>query len=165
MNLRRVFSTANMPSARAAMSAARVSGIADERISLIARENIELEQIPDDRQEPKDDATPSALRGAAYGGASGLLLGLVAVAVPPLGITLAGAAAATAAGAAFGGWMGQMIGFDVPDAVSRKFKDEIAAGRIMVIVDGSKEELAVAEPAITATGATLLPFDASSAFS
>lgn len=165
MNLRRVFSTANMRSARAAMSAARVSGIADGCISLIAREDIELEQIPDDRQGPKDDATPSALRGVAYGGASGLLLGLIAVAVPPLGVTLAGAAAATAAGAAFGGWMGQMVGFDVPDAVSRKFKDEIAAGRIMVIVDGSKEELAAAEPAITATGATLLPFDAPSALS
>lgn len=165
MNLRRVFSTANMPSARAAISAARVSGIADEYISLIAREDIELENISDDRRVPKDDATPAALRGAAYGGASGLLLGLAAVAVPPLGITLAGAAAVTAAGAAFGGWVGQMIGFDVPDAISRKFEDEIAAGHILVIIDASEDQLVRVEPAIAATGAKLLPFDVHSVLS
>lgn len=165
MNRRRVFSTANLKTAYTAMSAARASGIADECISLIAREDIELEKIPDDRQQPKDDSTPAALRGVAYGGASGLLLGLVALAVPPLGVTLAGAAAATAAGAAFGGWIGQMVGFDVPDAVSRKFKDEIAAGRILVIIDASEEQLTAAEPAIVAAGATSLPFDAPAALS
>lgn len=165
MNLRRVFSTANLDAARTAMRAARANGIADACISLIAREDIELEKIPDDRQHPKDDATPAALRGAAYGGATGLLLGLVAVAVPPLGVTLAGALAATAAGTVFGGWMGQMVGFDVPDAVSRKFKDEIAAGRILVVVDASEDKFAAAEPAIVATGATKLPFDEPAALS
>jgi len=163
MNVRRVFSSPNLSSARAAMDAARASGIDDECISLIAREDIEMEKIPDDRQQPKDDATPAALRGAAYGGATGLLLGLVAVVVPPLGVTLAGAAAATAAGAVFGGWMGQMVGFDVPDAVSRKFEDEIAAGSILIIVDGSEEQLAAAERAIIAAGARQLPFDANAA--
>ncbi|HWU78344.1 MAG TPA: hypothetical protein VN043_17745 [Rhodanobacter sp.] len=163
MNHRRVFCTTHLAGARAAMIAAQANGIADDCISLIAREDIELEKIPDHRQQPKDDATPAALRGAAYGGSTGLLLGLVAVAVPPLGVTLAGAVAATAAGTVFGGWIGQMIGFDVPDAVSRKFKDEIEAGRILVIIDGSEEQLAVAEPAIVATGATQLPFDAHAA--
>lgn len=165
MNLRRVFSTTNFDAARTAMAAARASGVDDECISLIAREDIELEKIPDDRQAPKDDATPAAFRGAAYGGATGLLLGLVAIAVPPLGVTLAGAVAATAAGTAFGGWIGQMVGFDVPDSVSRKFQDEIAAGRILVIVDASEEQFALTEPAIVATGATQLPFDAHSAWS
>jgi hypothetical protein len=64
------------------------------------------------------------------------------------------------AGAVFGSWIGELVGFDVPDVVSRKFKDEIAAGRILVVIDANKEQLAVAEPAVARTGAVLLPFHA-----
>jgi hypothetical protein len=102
MNLRRVCSTINVDAARTAMSAACASGIVGKRISLIAREDIELKKIPDDRQQPNDDANPSAMRGAACGDATGLLLGLVADAAPPLGVTLGCAVAATAAGTVFG---------------------------------------------------------------
>jgi hypothetical protein len=64
------------------------------------------------------------------------------------------------AGAVFGSWIGELVGFDVPDVVSRKFKDEIAAGRILVVIDADKERLTVAEPAVARTGAVLLPFHA-----
>jgi hypothetical protein len=56
-----------------------------------------------------------------------------------------------------------MVGFEVPDVVSRKFKDEIAAGRILVVIDASKDKLGVAEPAVARTGATPLPFHAHTA--
>ena len=75
-------------------------------------------------------------------------------------MTFAGAAAITVAGAVFGSWIGELVGFEVPDVVSRKFKDEIAAGRILVVLDASKEQLALAEPAVARTGATQLPFHA-----
>jgi hypothetical protein len=61
--------------------------------------------------------------------------------------------------------MGHRVGFDVPDAVSRRFKDEIAADRIVVIGGGGEEQFALAEPAIVASGATPLPLDAHSALS
>ncbi len=160
MKTRCVFSTSDLTAARTAMAAAQEAGIDDRDISLVAREDIELERIPDHLMQGRNDFYPAALRGGACGGGTGLLLGLIAVAVPPLGVTLAGAAAITVAGAVFGSWIGELVGFEVPDVVSRKFKDEIAAGRILVVLDASKEQLAVAEPAVARTGATLLPFHA-----
>ena len=66
-------------------------------ILLIARSDIELESIPNERKEADTDLMPAALRGAGYGGAAGLLAGLAAVVITPIGLTLAGAAAAAAA--------------------------------------------------------------------
>ncbi|MFC5741762.1 hypothetical protein [Dyella tabacisoli] len=163
MKTRCVFSTPDMTSARAAMEAAKQAGIDDNDISLIAREDIELKQIPDHLMPGRNDFYPAAVRGVACGGGSGLLLGLIALSVPPLGVTLAGAGAMVLAGATVGCWTGALVGSEVPDVISRKFKSEIAMGRILVVVDGNKEKLAIAEPAIAGTGATLLPFHAHTA--
>ena len=105
------------------------------------------------------------MKGALAGGGSGLLVGLVAVAVPALGITLAGAAAMTAAGAAVGGWMGLLTGTAYAGPVRRRFEDEIAAGHVLVAVDGEQDDLARADAVLLDQGATLLPFDAPSAIS
>jgi hypothetical protein len=75
-------------------------------------------------------------------------------------VTFAGAAAIALAGAAVGCWTGALVGTDVPDAVHRKFKDEIASGRILVVLDASKDRLAVAGPAVLATGARHMPLHA-----
>lgn len=163
MKTRYVFSTADLLAARAAMAAAREAGVEDRDISLVAREDIELEKIPDHLMQGRNDFYPAAVRGGVCGGGTGLLLGLIAVAVPPLGVTLAGAAAMTIAGAAFGTCIGEIVGFEVPDTVSRKFRDEIAAGRILVVIDASREQLDAAEPAVVRTGARPLPFHAHTA--
>jgi hypothetical protein len=160
MKTRCVFSTPDLTAARALMAAARQAGIPDEGLSLIAREDIELQQIPDHLMTGRTDFYPAAARGAACGGGTGVLLGLVAIAVPPLGVTLAGAAAIALAGAAVGCWTGALVGTDVPDAVHRKFKDEIASGRILVVIDASRDALAAACPALLATGARHLPLHA-----
>lgn len=163
MKTRHVFSTPDIPSAQAAMAAARGAGVDDSDLLLVARSDIELAAIPDERKEADTDMMPAALRGAGYGGATGLLVGLVAFAIPPLGVTLAGAAAAGLAGAMVGCWASALAGAALPDPIRRQFEGEIEAGRILVVVDGTRETLARAEPAITGTGATLLPFDAPSA--
>ncbi|HEY8682737.1 MAG TPA: hypothetical protein VIM06_06155 [Rhodanobacter sp.] len=76
---------------------------------------------------------------------------------------MAGVGAMTLVGAAVGAWSGALVGFDVPDVVSRRFEDDIAAGRILLVLDGKSEVLATAGPAIAAAGATLLPFHAHTA--
>lgn len=159
MKTRHVFSTPNLESARTAMQAARAAGIPEDDISLIARSDIELEAMPEQHKEAGSDFYPAALRGVIGGGATGLLAGLVAVAIPPVGITLAGVAGLTLAGALTGGWASALVGASVPDPVRRKFEGEIEAGRILVVLDADKELLARAEPAITRAGATPLPFD------
>ncbi len=163
MKIRHVFSTPDLDTAREAMAAARAAGIDDDCILLVARSDIELESIPNERQEADSDFIPAALRGAGYGGAAGLLAGLVAVVITPIGLTLAGAGAIALAGAMVGGWASALVGSSLADPVRRKFDDEIQAGNILMVIDASKETLASAEPAIVGAGATPLPFEATTA--
>lgn len=159
MKTRHVLSTPDLDTARAVMQAARAAGIEQEGISLIARSDIELEAAPEQHKEAGGDFYPAAVRGVIGGGATGLLAGLVAVAIPPVGITLAGVAGLAIAGALTGGWASAMVGASVPDPVRRKFEGEIEAGRILVVLDADKELLERAEPALVRAGATPLPFD------
>lgn len=162
MKTRHVFSTLDLVSAQAAMDAAREAGIDDHDILLIARSDIELESIPNERKEADTDLMPAALRGAGYGGAAGLLAGLAAVVITPIGLTLAGAAAAAAAGAMVGCWASALMGSALPDPIRRKFDAHIRAGRILVLIDGDREVLARAEARVLANvaDAQVLPFDA-----
>lgn len=159
MKTRHVYSTPDLTTVAAAMAAARGAGIEDTDLLLVARSDIQLESIPDARKQADTDMMPAAARGAGIGGAAGILAGLVAFAVPAVGITLAGAAAVGFAGAMLGTWTSALMGSSLPDPIRVKFEEEIVAGRILLLVDGSNEELDVAAPAILATGATSLPFD------
>ncbi|MEO7068821.1 MAG: hypothetical protein ABI114_18070 [Rhodanobacter sp.] len=165
MKTRHVFSTRDMTAAELAINALRQAGLSDENISLVARHDIERDQIPDDEQSDSSDFGRGAVKGALAGGGSGLLVGLVAVAIPAVGLTLAGAAAMTAAGAAVGGWVGMLTGVSEPGPVRRKFEDEIASGRVLVAVDGDEDELATAKATLCALGAQPLPFHAPTAIS
>ena len=100
MQVRHVFSVPDLAVARHALDAARAAGLDNDDLSLIARADIELDSIPDELKDAATDFMPAALRGAAAGGGIGLVAGLAALAFPPLGITLAGAALVTAGGAA-----------------------------------------------------------------
>lgn len=163
MKGRRVYSTPSIEVARHAMAAARSAGVKDEDISLVGRADIELEQIPDGRKEADTDFAPAALRGAGIGGATGLLAGLAAVAIPAFGVTVAGAAAMTLIGAAVGTWASALVGSTIEEPVRRKFEDEIADGRILVVIDADDDCLKRAETTITAAGGSLLPYEAASA--
>ena len=163
MKTRHVFITPDLDTAQAAMAAARGAGVDDHNLLLVARSDIELESVPDDRQEADTDMFPAAMRGIGYGGATGLLAGLVAFAIPPLGITLAGAAAIGVVGAMVGCWSSALVGASLPDPIRRKFEGEIQAGNILLVVDGEANVLAVAEPAILRAGARALPYEATSA--
>lgn len=160
MKTRHVFSTPDIDVAESAVDALRQAGLTDDCISLIARHDIENQFIPEDQQDTEDDFGRGGMKGVLAGGGSGLLVGLVAVAVPPLGLTLAGAAAMTLVGAVVGGWVGMLTGTSEPGAVRRKFEDEIAAGRVLVVVDGNAAMLAIADAALVAAGAMPLPFNA-----
>lgn len=165
MKTRHVFTTPDLATASATMAAARAAGVDDSGLLLVARSDIELESIPNKRKEADTDMMPAALRGAGYGGATGLLAGLVALVIPPLGITLAGAAAMGLAGAMIGTWSSALVGASLPDPIRQNFDDEIKAGNILVVIDAEPDLLARAEPAMVAAGATPLPYEATSALS
>ena len=165
MKTRHVYSTTGMDMVKEGTRVARQSGIAHEDVSLIARDDIELEAIPEERKVVDNDFYPAALRGVGIGGASGLLAGLVAVAIAPIGLTLAGAGAMALVGAAMGAWASALAGSAVPDPVRRKFEDEIKDGRILLVLDGDDEALERVAPKLAGIGATRLPFDTPTALS
>lgn len=159
MKTRHVYSTANLDEARQAMAAARDSGIGDDCLTLVARSDIELDAIPNKDKEASGDFMHGAIKGVAAGGTTGLLLGLAAMVLAPIGVTLAGAGIAALAGAAAGGMAGSIFGSALPDPVRAKFDDEIKAGRILMVVDAEPEQHGISDAAIQATGATRLPFE------
>ncbi len=163
MQVRHVFSVPDLAVARHALDAARAAGLDNDDLSLIARADIELDSIPDELKDAATDFMPAALRGAAAGGGIGLVAGLAALAFPPLGITLAGAALVTAGGAAVGTWVSALIGSTVKDPVRRKFEDEIATGRILLVIDVEDERFPAVEVAMRDTGAIALPYESASA--
>lgn len=161
MKIRHVYSTPDIDTAADAMSAARAAGVHDDDLLLVARSDIELASIPDDRKEADTDLRQAAIRGAEFGAGAGLLGGLLAIVVAPIGLTLAGAAAVTLAGAVIGSGAAALFGSGLPDPIRQKFEQEIDSGKILLVVDGTEELLAAAEPAIARTGAARLPYEAS----
>ena len=165
MKTRRIYATPNLAAAHAALAAARDTGIDRDSLSLIARSDIEMDAVPDDLREAHTDMVPAALRGAAGGGAVGLVAGLVAVAVPPLGITLAGVGLMAAVGALVASWSSALVGASVPDPVRRQFEETIEAGQILLVIDAEEQPLQRAEVAVLQAGASPLPYEAATAVS
>jgi len=158
MKVRQVFCTDDLASAQAAMLAARGAGVDDDGISLIARSDIEMGALPNDRLDTSTDMLPSALRGMGIGGAMGLIGGVAALFVPLIGMTGAGVVLVTLVGATVGAFSAALVGCDVPNHVRRKFEREIDAGRILVVVDDDRSRELQVREAIRHAGATPLQF-------
>jgi len=159
MKIRRVFSTASPAAAVKAIAAAREAGVEDDAITLVARHDIEMDEVPGERIDVAADMVPAALRGAATGGALGLVGGIVGVAVPVIGIPLAGVGLLALTGAAVGAWSSALMGSEVPSQVRREFEAEIAAGRVLVVIDAPREGATAVSAALRDAGATELPFE------
>lgn len=139
------FDTAD--AARAAIATLHAQGIKDEAISLIARRRIERRKIPSRYLDVSQDFVPAMLRGAGIGAVIGFFLGLVFIVIPVPGVTMdwLGLLGVAAAGAALGAWSSSLVGSSVPDEVRRKFADEIAAGRTLLVVDSNDDNITLGE--------------------
>ena len=144
--------------AAACIDAARAAGVPDDDISLVVRSDMSG-MVPDGRKVVEGDFYPAAVRGVLGGSALGLVLGLTAVAIPPLGVTLAGSLAMAVGGGLLGGWSMALAGSSIDDPIRRKFEKEIEEGRVLVVVDATDEHLDGAKRAIEKAGAAPLPFE------
>lgn len=137
MNRRIYFLIPDVKTARTIVDELLLARIEWRHIHVLARQDIELEDLPEATLAQKSDLLPALARGAAAGGASGMLAGLVAMAFPPAGLTIAGGAvvAMTLAGAGFGTWMSSMIGVDVPNTRIKQFEEAIKHGQLLMMVD------------------------------
>lgn len=165
MKLRHVFSTPDLDCAKAAMDAARDAGVDDDDILLIARSDIELDSIPNERREADTDFMHGAVRGAGFGAAAGVVVALATMWLPSMQVDWPVALVIVVVTAAVGAFGSALMASSRPDPVRAQFDEQIKAGNILVIVDGSKELLTTVEPAIMRAGATPLPFEGSKAMS
>ncbi|WP_208543138.1 hypothetical protein [Marilutibacter alkalisoli] len=137
MKQHHAFCTRDMRHANEVIALARESGVPDDDIALIARSDIEILEVPNERKEADTDFMPAVLRGVLYGGLAGIVVGIVAMVILPMG--MAGLALMAAGGAVVGAWASGLMGSALPDPIRRKFKDEIDAGRVLVVIDADEE--------------------------
>lgn len=163
MKFRHVYALDSLEQTVRAVEEARLAGVGEDALSLVARRDIRLQQIPDSMKQAGGDFVPAALRGMVGGGGIGLLAGLFAASVPTGGVTVAGALLIGAAGAAVGGWSAAMVGAGVPDEVQRLFEARIERGEILMLVDAEPALLARLEPRLSAAGALRVDYEAPAA--
>jgi hypothetical protein len=115
--------------------------IEEHHIHIIAREGIPLDELPEASLLQKSDLIPALERGAALGGVTGILAGLLAVSFPPAGVVLGGGAllGITLAGAGIGAWLSSMIGVDLENTQLKAFESAIHEGQILMLVDVAKD--------------------------
>src|SRR5260370_4911241 len=103
-------------SAKAIVNELLLERVEWRHIHVIANQDVPLEHLPEATLTQRSDLLPALARGTAAGGVVGMLAGLVALAFPPAGLTIAGGAvvAITLAGAGVGGGGAPVVGGDVP---------------------------------------------------
>jgi len=135
---RYVYAFDSVDAAQPAIDALLGAKITEDHISLIARPDIQSHAIAANYLECSMDFAPAIVRGAALGGAIGLMAGIVMMMIPAAGIAanVSVLLAFLAGGAVIGAWSSAIVGSSIPDPIRRRFEDEIERGRVLLIVDG-----------------------------
>jgi hypothetical protein len=117
--------------------------IEERHIHLIAKEGTPLGNLPEASLVQKSDLVPAVERVLSVGGVAGLLCGLVAVSMPPVGVVLGGGAllGAALAGAGLGVWLSGMIGVSVSNSRLKQFEQAIQEGHLLMLVDVPKQRV------------------------
>jgi hypothetical protein len=108
-----------------------------KHIHVIAKRGMPLEDLPEASYLQKSDLIPAMLRAVPIGGATGILCGLVALALEPHLVIAGGAVllASSLAGVGIGVYLGGMVGLNVGSTRLKAFEKAIADGQLLLIAD------------------------------
>lgn len=150
MRRRLYFLVPDVPTAHKIVEELLLARIEEKHIHVLAREGTPLEDLPEATLAQKSDLVPALERGAALGGATGVLAGLTAVAVPG-GVVLGGAAVLGLglAGAGIGAWAASLIGISTPSSRLKEFEEAIERGELLMLVDVDGERVEEIEQLVT----------------
>jgi len=106
-------------------------------IHVLADHSVTLDELPEASLLQSSDVVHALERGVALGGATGALIGLVALVFPPAQLVIAGGAVVglTVVGAGFGAWTAAMIGIAEPNGRLARFREAIREGQILIMAD------------------------------
>jgi hypothetical protein len=144
MKRRLYFLVPHIATAKAVVHELLMNHIEERHIHLIAREGTELEDLPQASIFEKSDFIPALEKCGLLGGVTGMIAGLVAIAVPGVSAVLGGGAVlliTTALGAGVGALSGTLIAVDVPNSHLTPFIREIEMGKILILVDVSADRI------------------------
>lgn len=143
MRRRLYFLLPDTKSARQVVEELLLARIEERHIHTVARDGVALGSLPQATILQKSDALHGLWSGLFIGGATGLIAGVAAVVFPPSGLSVGlGIILATGLiGALMGLWVCGMIAVDVPNSQLRGFRDAIATGKVLMIVDVPKREV------------------------
>ncbi len=130
----------DVETARQVVNDLLLARVEERHIHVLAKEGVELGDLPEAELLQRSDFVPAVERGLAVGGATGILAGLAAVTFPPAGLVLGGGAllGIALAGAGFGAWLSGMIGADAPNSRLTQFQEAIEKGELLMMVDVPK---------------------------
>jgi hypothetical protein len=116
--------------------------IEEHHIHVLAKRGTPMENLPEATYLQKTDFIPALEQGMALGGLTGILAGLVAMALPG-GLVLAGGAllATTLAGAGIGAWISSMVGSSIGNRRIQQFEEAIEKGAFLMMVDVPKDRV------------------------
>lgn len=161
----------NRRDAEVALRELRDSNFPMDRVSVITRDadradDIAGANVRDEIRDPSDNksdegAKTGAIAGGTLGGLTGLLVGLGTLAIPGIGpIMLAGATATAIAttiaggaiGAVAGSLLGALVGLGIPEERARVYNDRVSRGDYLIIVEGTDEEISLAQVILSRGG-------------
>lgn len=150
-----------------ALEELRKAGFPEEKVSVVARDSVQqderkrVERGNDTASDVADGAATGALAGGLAGGLLGLLESLGVLLIPGIGPILAGGVAATAIattlagsaiGAAAGSLIGVFVGLGIPEDRAIVYNERVLRGDYLVMVEGTEEEVGIAEAILTRAG-------------
>jgi hypothetical protein len=111
--------------------------VADRHMHCLAKRGTELGELHEASYLIKTDLMHGAGIGLFCGALGGVILGYMIVNHPPEGTHpgLAAAVIAAIVGALLGVWMGSMAATAVPNSRLKQFENDIARGKVLMIVD------------------------------
>ncbi len=136
MRRRLYFLLPDVESARQTANDLLLARVDDRHMHFLARRGTDLGELHEASYLQKTDLLHGAGIGLAVGGLGGLVLGAVIVAFPPAGNPqLVTVLIAAVVGAVLGAWMASMAAAAVPNSRLKQFQDDIAKGKVLVMVD------------------------------
>ena len=135
----------NVESAKTIVDELLLARIEERHIHIAAADHHALidANLPEANLLQESDFIPAVERGVGIGGATGILAGIAAVALPGVGLALGGGAilGIGLAGAGLGAWVSGMIGISAPSSRLTEFESAIEKGSLLMMVDVPKNKV------------------------
>ena len=143
MRRRLYFLLPNVQSAKVVHNELLLAKIDERHQHVIAREGIDLEDLPEADLRQKSDIIHGLQLGVVIGGLTGMILAAIAVLLDMIvpGIEAWSVASLTGGGAFLGAFASTMIAINVSNTRLTQFKPDIEAGHILYMVDGTAQRI------------------------